>query len=69
LFLLTVKDAALGQLAQVAEKHPLCDLRDTLPEFVGPHRAIQQAPQDGALPSAVDNAQRDIDRAWRDFFL
>src|SRR4051794_36133744 len=34
----------LGQVSQVTEKHSLCDLRDTLAQFVRSHRPIQQAP-------------------------
>ncbi len=67
--LMTFENSSIRHFPQVTEEHSLGDLGNTLPQFVRSHRPIQQSPQDRALPSPFDNAQRGIDRAWRDLLL
>jgi hypothetical protein len=51
---MTFQNPSPCDIPQMTKKHPLCDFRDTLPQFVRPYRPVQQSPKDGALPSSVD---------------
>ena len=58
-----IEDARVDQLVQVTDQHALGDVGDAAAEFGGPHGAVAQAPQDGALPTAIDDRQRGVDGA------
>jgi len=62
-------DPVVDQFVQVTNEHPLGDARNAAPQLGGPHRPVAQAPQDGALPAAIDHRQRGaIGQSLNSFF-
>ncbi|OBC04835.1 hypothetical protein A5784_12110 [Mycobacterium sp. 852013-50091_SCH5140682] len=64
-----VDDAGLDEVVQMPDQHALGDLGDAAPKFGGAHRPVEQPPQDGALPAAVDHGEGGVDRAFADLLL
>ncbi|KWX20835.1 hypothetical protein AFM11_28845 [Mycolicibacterium wolinskyi] len=66
---MAVDDPGVDEIVQMADEHAFGDLGDAAPQLGGAHRPVDQAPQDGAFPAAVDDRQRGVDRTFADFFL
>ena len=66
---LPYKNSVADQLFQVPDQHALGDFRNAAAQFAGAHRAVRKTPEDGSLPSSVNDRQHRVDRAFGDFFF
>jgi hypothetical protein len=64
-----VEDAGVDQIVKMADQHAFGDVRDAAAQFSCAHRPVEKPPQDRALPAAVDDGQRGVDRALVDALL
>jgi len=63
------KNSVADQFLQVPDQHALGDFRNAAAQFAGTHRPIRKTPEDGSLPSSVNDRQHRVDRAFGDFFF
>ena len=65
------KNSVADQFFQVPDQHALGDFRNAAAQFAGTHRSIRnrKTPEDGSLPSSVNDRQHRVDRAFGDFFF
>jgi len=61
-----VEDPGVHKIMKVADQHALGDVGDAAAQFRGAHRPVEQPPEDRALPAAVDDGQRRVNRALVD---
>jgi len=66
---LPYKNSVADQFFQVPDQHALGDFRNAAAQFAGTHRSIRKTPEDGSLPSSVNDRQHRVDRAFGDFFF
>ena len=66
---LPVKNSVAEQFFQVPDQHAFGDFRNAAAQFAGTHRPIRKTPEDGSLPSSVNDRQHRVDRAFGDFFF
>ena len=66
---LSNEDAVADQVFEVADQHAFRDAGNAAQQFAGAHRLFRKPPEDGSLPSAVDDRQHGVDRALGDFLF
>ena len=69
LLALADEDAVADEVFEVADQHTFGDLGDAALQFAGAHRLFREPPEDGSLPSAVDDRQHGVDGALADFLF
>ena len=67
--LLPLENSVTDEFFKVPDQHALGDFRNAAAQFAGAHRPIAETPEDGSLPSAVNDRQHGVDWALGDFFF
>ena len=67
--LLPDENSVADEFFKVPDQHALSDLWNAAAQFAGTHRPIAETPEDGSLPSSVNDRQHGVDRALGDFFF